>query len=1022
MDRDLSILLAVKQLENMARHTELLLKAAKDTSRLVKKVIVNKKGVHQTVYVRPDAEAPAAAQKRVVVAPEAWQHHRNYLNVDKLYSIVSGTGYKQDGFVPLTDIVTDALLGKLRIPRESIADVYCYKLPLKETTGKIATFRVLNDIEKGMVEDVLNVPLPSKRLIELSSKATPATMYHELAHVLRSNLKRNFNPENIPVFENSADRLMSHLSVREDTAVSVDTQEGAADLGVAAASGDKVVEVSEQQSEAPQPLHKEPVDNPDVPLTPEAKKLRARLIGTTRNLKYQSEWRRNNRLTLLGQQVQTPHDLAYLSSIYRNPQVENFHIIFVDADNRVVAQTALSSRLPNTAAAFIDINDVQTTMKHCQKIMQQSGATGYYLLHNHPSGNPTPSENDAMVTARYDMLLPGLKGHVVIDHNKYSVLTTIHDPSRPDETGISYSGVQQIPPERQVSSEDKYFKENMSAPFGVTIQNPQDLVNMEHAYIRHRKDFCVLVGVSSGRVSAMVRVPKAYFEGAGLEAQATIAKYARRVGVAGDAMFVVGIDHDPKYATAFQELRRKGFVRDIITTEERSNGDVIEHSAATENLFGRHDPQYALGEYFPMPDEAVASFERVHRPRVRTALSPKAQVLQRAYRKLSLRDLLKAHREGLVPVKVSVQREGKSYITTVWKKSGDAVSAPRRATAKEIEIIPPKEGQWIDRVAHLPEETYTVYFKDGSPVPERAALHAAIMSKYLDAVTPVDTTKSKPVAIMMMGGPASGKSSMIKNMGIDTNAFVNADADAIKAELPEYREAVMAKARNAAMMAHEESSYVVKQIRRRAIDSNKNIIIDGTGGNLSTYLNNLEELKKRGYHVRLMLADLTSTHAIPRAQARAEKTGRLVPPDFIEQTYAKIPSNFLKFKDLVDEFCVFDSRVRPPRLVWSKQNGKETVHDPVWHAQFLKNSELPAHLHKANTLPPARGKERPPAVSFARNIALLLQAYKRNEEAYDKLPKRFDGKDGIREVIYELDDMPAPVRKARVIIRNYYRR
>lgn len=130
--------------------------------------------------------------------------------IDKgiLSSITSGEGVKQDGFTKLSDIISNRLFIKIGTPKSAISDVFVYKLPLKETTGKTATFRILSDVEKAKVSEILGVELPSNRVIELSSKADEKTILHELAHVLRDNKKRGFDKKDIERFESSADRLM----------------------------------------------------------------------------------------------------------------------------------------------------------------------------------------------------------------------------------------------------------------------------------------------------------------------------------------------------------------------------------------------------------------------------------------------------------------------------------------------------------------------------------------------------------------------------------------------------------------------------------------------------------------------------------------------------------------------------------------------------------------------------------------------------------------------------------------------
>ncbi len=255
----------------------------------------------------------------------------------------------------------------------------------------------------------------------------------------------------------------------------------------------------------------------------------------------------------------------------------------------------------------------------------------------------------------------------------------------------------------------------------------------------------------------------------------------------------------------------------------------------------------------------------------------------------------------------------------------------------------PEPGVWIDSVPGLPEETWKKYFnvhpgQGGKPVRRRQSLHNRIKKQFLVNTSPV-ASDSKPEAILMMGGPASGKSSMVKKSGLSTANFVVADADAVKEKFPEYRQAVNARARNAAYMAHEESSYLVKRIRRTAISTRRNLVVDGTGSRLDSCLKTLKDLKASGYHTTLMLADCDFEIALPRAMRRAEKTGRLVPEKVMRESYSgSIPENFLKLKDLVDDFMVFDTRGSENIPIFTRTRGTEKVHDATRFSEFIGRS------------------------------------------------------------------------------------
>jgi proteasome lid subunit RPN8/RPN11 len=67
--------------------------------------------------------------------------------------------------------------------------------------------------------------------------------------------------------------------------------------------------------------------------------------------------------------------------------------------------------------------DTKAFVAATKETMAETGADGFYLLHNHPSGDPSPSNADRQVTRDFQRLLPGFRSHVVINSNKYAEIT-----------------------------------------------------------------------------------------------------------------------------------------------------------------------------------------------------------------------------------------------------------------------------------------------------------------------------------------------------------------------------------------------------------------------------------------------------------------------------------------------------------------------------------------------------------------------------------------------------------------------
>lgn len=152
--------------------------------------------------------------------------------------------------------------------------------------------------------------------------------------------------------------------------------------------------------------------------------------GSTLADSIRDDLRETTTAQLIGQKVQSHEDLAALASIYRNPAFETMRYIYVNKDGVVLGETAVSSRMPSSAVAFpTDAAD------GIDWIVQNApvGASGLWMVHNHPSGNPKPSKADLDYTGSMSIKLgdrsgaPKLKGHVILDHDTFGNVDALGD-------------------------------------------------------------------------------------------------------------------------------------------------------------------------------------------------------------------------------------------------------------------------------------------------------------------------------------------------------------------------------------------------------------------------------------------------------------------------------------------------------------------------------------------------------------------------------------------------------------------
>lgn len=225
---------------------------------------------------------------------------------------------------------------------------------------------------------------------------------------------------------------------------------------------------------------------------------------------------------------------------------------------------------------------------------------------------------------------------------------------------------------------------------------------------------------------------------------------------------------------------------------------------------------------------------------------------------------------------------------------------------------------------------------DGTWTPARQKLHEEIIARAFEGKEPVPN----PVAYMMGGGPASGKSSAIKAGGIVIpDNTVHIDSDAIKAQLPDFQDMVAAKDAKAAAFSHEESSYLAGRILEEASRGGYNSMLDGTGdSSVGSVMKKTGTMRKGGSRVVANYVTCDTEQAVERSRARGAKTGRVVPEDFIRACHAAVSRTVPEAiaAGAYDEFALYDTSTEGQTIKVAEAQGSNLkVHDQAAWAKFL---------------------------------------------------------------------------------------
>lgn len=98
--------------------------------------------------------------------------------------------------------------------------------------------------------------------------------------------------------------------------------------------------------------------------------------------------------------------LDYLTAVLARERVEQFRVLFLDSKNRLIADEAFARGTVNHAPVYPREVVRRALLLH---------ATAIILVHNHPSGDPTPSTSDREMTDQI-RAAADLLGIVVHDH------------------------------------------------------------------------------------------------------------------------------------------------------------------------------------------------------------------------------------------------------------------------------------------------------------------------------------------------------------------------------------------------------------------------------------------------------------------------------------------------------------------------------------------------------------------------------------------------------------------------------
>lgn len=203
-------------------------------------------------------------------------------------------------------------------------------------------------------------------------------------------------------------------------------------------------------------------------------------------------------INLNHREVNTKEQLVEIASIFRNPMYETFRIIYMKG-NKIAGYESITSKVPQKVQVFPKSKSGRSTaVKVFYKIMDRMnrlGADGYYLVHNHPSGNARASKDDLNTTQIFNRILKGFRGHLIVNTDTYAWIDV--DKKYGLATSEDNISIKKF-------RKDKYYKMlNKKSIYDVKITSRQDLVMLMH-HIKNSKDYSSLIFADAGGKVRMI--------------------------------------------------------------------------------------------------------------------------------------------------------------------------------------------------------------------------------------------------------------------------------------------------------------------------------------------------------------------------------------------------------------------------------------------------------------------------------------------------------------------------------------
>ena len=178
------------------------------------------------------------------------------------------------------------------------------------------------------------------------------------------------------------------------------------------------------------------------------------------------KFKKDGSVKFRGEKIESPADIAFAFQELRNNATESFYVVAMKGDRPIAVELQTMGTIDESLVTPFDV----------APILKEKKADGLYLVHNHPSGNPNPSEEDINITLRMRRLADNMgaeiKGHVIVDGEKFGNIDKYGETDVLDIIKGESGKTKEVPKYK------KFIEWNDSTDGRITINGPEDISNM----------------------------------------------------------------------------------------------------------------------------------------------------------------------------------------------------------------------------------------------------------------------------------------------------------------------------------------------------------------------------------------------------------------------------------------------------------------------------------------------------------------------------------------------------------------